>query len=556
MNAPHEIPNASILALDSVVSRLESVERRIREAEADRVALLAEAFDIASAESDGADSSVPTGSGAELAYRAVRAEVAAALRMSERTAEKHLDHARTLTRHYAGVFEALRAGDLSYRHTTVICDAGAVIGSSDGPDGVIRRARYEEAVLPVAIEETPNRLHPVARRLAERFAETSLDERHAAASRLRRVFIIDREDGMADLVAHLPAVEAYGIYHRLTALGREVSHARAAASRDRATSQSRTALQSRAPLQGPAALRSRAALQSLPVPRNSSVFADHAPHGRAAQAPEAPRTLDEIRADLLADLALMNIPSLDEDPPAGLPADPAAGVSASRGSPASSAPSSAEWEADRRPSPRRIGAIQARVQVVLPAEILFPPGPGESRGESSGERRGERDGHGDDSAARTAVGEPFDPPHLVGYGPIDAASARRLAARAPHWEEISVHPLTGDVLSVDRYRASEQMRRFLGARDLHCRFPGCRAPIARCDLDHTVDAALGGETSTANLAHLCRGHHTLKHHTGWRVKQQAGGVLEWSSPTGRSYTEKPPSRVMFRPAPRTDEWSP
>jgi hypothetical protein len=110
----------------------------------------------------------------------------------------------------------------------------------------------------------------------------------------------------------------------------------------------------------------------------------------------------------------------------------------------------------------------------------------------------------------------------------------------------------GTVLAVDRYRPSARMRRYLAARDQHCRFPGCRAPLARCDLDHTVDAALGGATATDNLAHLCRGHHTLKHHGGWRVRQNDDGALEWRSPTGRGYRERPPGRVVFAGAPGHD----
>ena len=74
------------------------------------------------------------------------------------------------------------------------------------------------------------------------------------------------------------------------------------------------------------------------------------------------------------------------------------------------------------------------------------------------------------------------------------------------------------------------------------------APLARCDLDHTVDAALGGSTATNNLAALCRGHHTLKHHGGWRVRQKADGGLDWQSPTGRQYRERPPSAVRFAAA--------
>ena len=106
---------------------------------------------------------------------------------------------------------------------------------------------------------------------------------------------------------------------------------------------------------------------------------------------------------------------------------------------------------------------------------------------------------------------------------------------------------SGTVLSVDRYRPTPEMKRMLSARDLHCRAPGCGVPAHRCDIDHTVDAALGGKTSTDNLAHLCRGHHTLKHHSDWQVEQLANGVMKWTSPSGRDHFDRPPSRVRFRP---------
>jgi hypothetical protein len=33
----------------------------------------------------------------------------------------------------------------------------------------------------------------------------------------------------------------------------------------------------------------------------------------------------------------------------------------------------------------------------------------------------------------------------------------------------------------------------------------------------------------------------MKQFTAWRVRQLADGILEWTSPLGRTYTEHPPS---------------
>ncbi|MDL5352646.1 HNH endonuclease, partial [Microbacterium sp. zg-YB36] len=49
-----------------------------------------------------------------------------------------------------------------------------------------------------------------------------------------------------------------------------------------------------------------------------------------------------------------------------------------------------------------------------------------------------------------------------------------------------------------------------------------------------------------NLANLCPGrHHPVKHGTAWSVVQKADGILEWTSPTGRVYTDIPRRVLEF-----------
>jgi len=427
------------IALHAIVSGLEAVEQRSRQLEAERVRLLAEAFDLAAYDSGGEQGSVPSGASGELAHRAIRAEIATALHVSERTVDRHLAHAHQLAVRFPAVHDALAGGEISSHHAHVIVEAGQIIGAGVDPDAVGRRSNYAETVLEGASIMTPADLAARAKRVAERYAETSLDQRHATARRQRRVWVQSRENGMADLVAHLPAAEAYAIKDRLTRVAVQIAE-----------------------------------------------------FEQAAQAPSG-RCRDEIRVDALSELLLRG--GVDE----------AADGSA-------------------------VSGIAAVVQVVAPSEML------------------------EIEPARLPDGQLGDPlwgeaAHLEGYGPIDTATARRLAGEASHWEMIHENP-AGEVLSVDRYRPSEQMRRLLRARDQHCCFPGCRVPAVRCDLDHTVDAARGGPTSTENLAYLCRGHHTLKHHTGWSVRQTGGGSLRWQSPTGRVHETRPPNRtsgVRFEP---------
>ena len=133
----------------------------------------------------------------------------------------------------------------------------------------------------------------------------------------------------------------------------------------------------------------------------------------------------------------------------------------------------------------------------------------------------------------TAAGVGTEPALLAGYGPIDPDTARRLLGNATGWERVMTSPVTGYVVAVDRYKPSKSMKRTLRARDERCRFPGCRQPVHRSDLDHTRDYAEGGPTHHENLAHLCKRHHVLKHNSAWRVRQLDAGELEWTSPTGR-----------------------
>ncbi|WP_162893338.1 HNH endonuclease signature motif containing protein [Microbacterium halotolerans] len=138
-----------------------------------------------------------------------------------------------------------------------------------------------------------------------------------------------------------------------------------------------------------------------------------------------------------------------------------------------------------------------------------------------------------------------EPGHLSGHGPLPADILCALADTAPVWERVFRHPHTGALLAADSYKPTAEQRRFLQARDEHCRFPGCDRPFRRCDIDHTTDWARGGETTVTNLGALCRHHHTLRHHSPWKAKQTAAGVYEWTSPTGRAYRDKPEPSVRF-----------
>ncbi|PRB09694.1 HNH endonuclease signature motif containing protein [Microbacterium sp. MYb62] len=152
-------------------------------------------------------------------------------------------------------------------------------------------------------------------------------------------------------------------------------------------------------------------------------------------------------------------------------------------------------------------------------------------------------------AANTLLGADNRLAELDGHGPLDPDIARDLAGRNNGWTRLFLDA-AGMVIETDTYTPTEGMRRFLRARDQHCRFPGCRMPVHRCDVDHNRDHAKGGRTRLDNLGHLCRAHHTLKHPDvpdphRWNAQQEKDGTITWHSPLGRDYADSPPRRVMF-----------
>lgn len=152
-------------------------------------------------------------------------------------------------------------------------------------------------------------------------------------------------------------------------------------------------------------------------------------------------------------------------------------------------------------------------------------------------------------AATTLAGADDRPAELDGHGPLHPDVARDLAGRTGGWSRLFLDP-TGMVTETDSYTPTAGMRRFLRARDQRCRFPGCRMPVHRSQIDHNHDHAKGGRTALSNLGFFCIGHHVLKHpdvaeRHRWTARQLPDRSIEWISPLGRSYVDPPPRRVMF-----------
>ncbi len=93
------------------------------------------------------------------------------------------------------------------------------------------------------------------------------------------------------------------------------------------------------------------------------------------------------------------------------------------------------------------------------------------------------------------------------------------------------------------YQPPPRLREFVTARDVTCRFPPCRQPVWRCDLDHSVPFDQGGRTCSCNLGGLCRFHHQVKQLGGWKLVQPVPGTFAWVTPAGRTYYAEPDSHA-------------
>ncbi|WP_043347353.1 HNH endonuclease [Beutenbergia cavernae] len=134
---------------------------------------------------------------------------------------------------------------------------------------------------------------------------------------------------------------------------------------------------------------------------------------------------------------------------------------------------------------------------------------------------------------------------LVGYGALDPATARMLAAeggmRVVVWDPVeearrraSAVPRSRTPWDVGRecHDPPAALTRFVRLRDPTCVGTGCTVPSSSCDIDHVIEFPLG-PTDAWNLRPLCRRHHLLKTHAGHRLTIEPDGSLTWSSPLGQ-----------------------
>jgi Domain of unknown function (DUF222)/HNH endonuclease len=161
------------------------------------------------------EASRPTSRGpsadAEMARQLLVAELAALLRIPGATAARLVAESRALVTELPATLEALGAGDISYRHATVMVDNAESL-----PDEA--RAGFEKAELPAARRLNASRFGDHARRAREHAHPESLRTRRLTAVQRRSVHVDPGRDGMAWLSIYASAEKLVAIDDRLDRL--------------------------------------------------------------------------------------------------------------------------------------------------------------------------------------------------------------------------------------------------------------------------------------------------------------------------------------------------
>jgi hypothetical protein len=138
-----------------------------------------------------------------------------------------------------------------------------------------------------------------------------------------------------------------------------------------------------------------------------------------------------------------------------------------------------------------------------------------------------------------------EPAHLIDYGPIPAPLARDLVLGAdptvPMWlRRLYTRPGTGELMTMDSRRRTftAAMRHFVVLRDQTCRTPWCDAPIRHAD--HVQRHGDGGATTVPNSQGYCAACNYAKEAPGWSTIAVDGGAVVTRTPTGATYSSRPP----------------
>jgi len=144
-----------------------------------------------------------------------REDVATALRLSPTTAQNRIDVARVLVGHLPNTISALSTGEISVAHATVIArETATAIRNGLSQESVFR---VEQTALAHAEFHTPGQVASKVKTTIAKLAPEDFEEITERARDTRRVSCYPEADGMATVIAILPAEDAQAVMKSIEA---------------------------------------------------------------------------------------------------------------------------------------------------------------------------------------------------------------------------------------------------------------------------------------------------------------------------------------------------
>ena len=144
-----------------------------------------------------------------------REDVATALRLSPTTAQNRIDVARVLVGHLPNTISALSTGEISVAHATVIArETATAIRNGLSEESIFR---VEQTALAHAEFHTPGQVASKVKTTIAKLAPEEFEEVADRARDARRVSCYPEADGMATVIAILPAEDAQTVMKSIEA---------------------------------------------------------------------------------------------------------------------------------------------------------------------------------------------------------------------------------------------------------------------------------------------------------------------------------------------------
>jgi hypothetical protein len=108
---------------------------------------------------------------------------------------------------------------------------------------------------------------------------------------------------------------------------------------------------------------------------------------------------------------------------------------------------------------------------------------------------------------------------------------------------VDLHPVPtgecGHEYESPRHDPSSLLRHLVNVRDATCGFPACSRHASETDFEHARPFEEGGRTCGCNCWSCSRSCHRVKQREDWDVTEVRPGYHQWTTPSGRQYTQEP-----------------